>query len=98
MPAWHWLMCFGEPHHRIRVTSLNLNREMLWTKRLQEVSRVKDFTGSEYTGPLAPHADDALGGSHHERCGKRVDISPRRHHTTFLASHASYYLNEESLR
>jgi hypothetical protein len=71
---------------------------MRWTKRLQKVSRVKDFAGSEDASHLAPHANDALSGFHHKRCSKRVDVSPLRHGATFVASGAHHYLNEESLR
>ena len=77
---------------------MKVNCQMPWTQRAQKVSRVKDFAGSEYTSRLALHTDDALGRCHHERCGKRVDISPRRHRATFLASRAGYYFYEESLR
>ena len=98
MPALTAAYVFRGAASPDRVASLNLNREMHRTKRLQEVPRIKDFTGSEYTSPLAPHADDALSGFHHEGRSKRVDVSPLRHCTTFLASHAGYYFNEESLR
>ena len=70
---------------------------MRWTKRLQEVSRAKDFTCSECARSLTRNADDALSGLHYEGRGKRIDISARRHSATFLVSHTRHYLNEESL-
>src|SRR5260370_4912820 len=83
--------------NQTRMASLNLNREMRRTKRLQEIPRVKDFAGSEYARRPAPHADDTLSRFHDKGGGDRVDISPFRNCPTLLSSHTHHYLNQDSL-
>src|SRR5882724_3632732 len=62
-----------------------------------KVSRVKDFAGGDDASPLGVPSDDTLSRFHDNGCGDRIDISPLRHCTTFLASQTRHHLDEESL-